>query len=143
MVNLWLYNSLGLATGRRQRGEEDHDDRVRSGAGHRLTVDGTSRGYSPVDVPFIGPEGRGGQTVTGVTAVTAVFSVIMGLVLGWCITLVVTSASVAHSQERMQRKVRYWQAETARARAEADHLAREVAAREGLPSAPGDWPQVW
>ncbi len=81
--------------------------------------------------------------MTGVTAVTAVFSVIMGLVLGWCITLVVTSASVAHSQERMQRKVRYWQAETARARAQADQLAREVAAREGLPSGPGDWPQVW
>ena len=80
--------------------------------------------------------------MTSVTAVTAVFSVIMGLVIGWCVTLIVTSASISRSQERMQRKVRFWQAETARARAEANQLAREVAAREGLPSGSDDWPRA-
>jgi hypothetical protein len=78
--------------------------------------------------------------VTAVTAATAVFSVIMGLVLGWCVTLIVTSASISHSQERMQRKVCFWQAETARARAEADRLARQATVREDLPSGPDDWP---
>ena len=82
-----------------------------------------------------GPGGRGGRAVMGVTVITAVFSIIMGLVLGWCITLIATSASVSRSQERMQRKVRYWQAETVRARAEADLLAREVDGRGGLPPA--------
>lgn len=74
----------------------------------------------------------------GVTAVTALFAIIMGFVLGWCITLMATSASISRSQERMQRKVRYWQAETVRARAEADLLAREMAGREGLPSGVDD-----
>jgi hypothetical protein len=77
-----------------------------------------------------------------VTAITALVSIGMGLVIGWCITAVVTSASISHSQERMQRKVRYWQAEAARARAEAEQLAREVSAREALPVGRDDLPQT-
>jgi hypothetical protein len=80
--------------------------------------------------------------VSPVTAVTAVVSVIMGLVVGGYITAIITSAAISHSQERMQRKVRYWQTETARARARADELAREVAAREGFPAGRDDWPKA-
>jgi hypothetical protein len=75
-------------------------------------------------------------------AVTAVVSVIMGLAAGWCITSILTSAAISHSQERMQRKVRYWQAETVRARARADQLARVAAAPEGLPAQCDDLPQA-
>jgi hypothetical protein len=77
-----------------------------------------------------------------VTAVTAVISVIMGIAIGWCISSVITSATVSHSQERMQRKVRYWLAETARARATADELARELAARQGSLPGHDDWPRT-
>ena len=76
------------------------------------------------------------------TAVMAVASITMGLVLGWWITAVIAAAVISHSQERAQRKVRYWQAETARARAIADQFAREAAARERLPSECEDSPQA-
>jgi hypothetical protein len=75
-----------------------------------------------------------------VTAVLAAASVTMGLVLGWWITAVIAAAVISYSQERAQRKVRYWQAETARARAIADRLTREAAAREKLPSECEGWP---
>jgi hypothetical protein len=42
--------------------------------------------------------------------------------------MIVVTASISFSQERMERKVRYWQAETARAEAEAERLARAVIA---------------
>ena len=52
--------------------------------------------------------------------VIAVVSFLSGTLGGWWLTMVVVTASISFSQERMERKVRYWQAETARARAEAD-----------------------
>jgi hypothetical protein len=72
--------------------------------------------------------------VTGIVVVAGVF---MGLFLGWCVTMVITLALVSRSQERMQRKVRYWQAETARAQAEADRLAG-AATQRAMPPGPGD-----
>jgi hypothetical protein len=75
-----------------------------------------------------------------VTGIGVVAGVIMGLFLGWCVTMVVTLALVSRSQERMQRKVRYWQAETARAQAEADRLAG-AATRRAMP--PGPHPDPW
>jgi hypothetical protein len=74
-----------------------------------------------------------------VTGIAVVAGVIIGLFLGWCATMVVTLALVSRSQERMQRKVRYWQAETARAQAEADRLAG-AAARRTMPSGPDHEP---
>jgi hypothetical protein len=50
--------------------------------------------------------------------------------------MVITLALVSRSQERMQRKVRYWQAETARAQAEADRLAG-AATQRVMPPGPG------
>jgi hypothetical protein len=69
-----------------------------------------------------------------VTSIFVVAGVIMGLLLGWCVTMVITLALVSRSQERMQRKVRYWQAETARAQAEADRLAGAATPRVMPPS---------
>jgi hypothetical protein len=71
-----------------------------------------------------------------VTGIVVVAGVIMGLFLGWCVTMVITLALVSRSQERMQRKVRYWQAETARAQAEADRLAG-AATQRPMPPGPG------
>lgn len=70
------------------------------------------------------------------TGIVVVAGVIMGLFLGWCVTMVITLALISRSQERMQRKVRYWQAETARAHAEADRLAG-AATQRAMPPEPG------
>jgi hypothetical protein len=78
-----------------------------------------------------------------VTGIVVVAGVIMGLFLGWCVTMVITLSMVSHSQERMQRKVRYWQAETARAQAEADRLAGAAAPRHKMPSGPDRQPWVY
>ena len=56
--------------------------------------------------------------------VIAVVSFLSGTLGGWWLTMVVVTASISFSQQRMERKVRYWQAETARARAEADRGPR-------------------
>jgi hypothetical protein len=77
-----------------------------------------------------------------VTGIVVVAGVIMGLFLGWCVTMVITLSMVSRSQERMQRKVRYWQAETARAQAEADRLAGAAAPRK-MPSGPDRQPWVY
>jgi hypothetical protein len=71
-----------------------------------------------------------------VTGIAVVGGIVLGLFIGWCVTMVVTLALISRSQERMQRKVRYWQAETARARAEADRLASAGAPRRKLPPEP-------
>ena len=47
----------------------------------------------------------------------------IGLFLGWLLTQTYAAVAMSRSQERMQRKVRYWQAETARAREAADRHA--------------------
>jgi hypothetical protein len=78
-----------------------------------------------------------------VTGIVVVAGVILGLFLGWCVTMVGTLALVSRSQERMQRKVRYWQAETARAQAEADRLAGGQAPRRGMPPGPDREPWMW
>ena len=69
-------------------------------------------------------------------------SIIMGLILGCWITMVIMAAEISLSQERMQRKVRRAQVETARARATADQFADEAAAIESLPPERADWPQA-
>ena len=69
-------------------------------------------------------------------------SIIMGLILGCWITMVIMAAEISLSQERMQRKVRRAQVETARARATTDQFADEAAAIESLPPERADWPQA-
>jgi hypothetical protein len=74
--------------------------------------------------------------------VIAVVSFLSGTLGGWWLTMVVVTASISFSQERMERKVRYWQAETARAQAEAER-ARAVTAPSRPAQRPGgDWPHA-
>ena len=71
-------------------------------------------------------------------AIMAAVIATMGVVLGWWITAVIAAAVVSRSQERTQRNVRHWQAETARAL--ADRLADETDAYDGLPPEADEWP---
>jgi hypothetical protein len=67
-------------------------------------------------------------------------SVVTGVLVGWWTTMVISSAAISYSQQRMQRKVRYWQAETVRARiqAKAARLVRD----DTSPPERRDWPQA-
>jgi len=69
-------------------------------------------------------------------------SIIMGLILGCWITMVIMAAEISFSQERMQRKVRRAQAETARVRFTADQFTDEAAVIESSPPERADWPQA-
>jgi hypothetical protein len=63
---------------------------------------------------------------------------VLGLFLGWLLTTTVVLAAISRSQDRMQRKVLYWQARTASARAEAERLTQLLEAH-GLQPKPGSW----
>jgi hypothetical protein len=63
-------------------------------------------------------------------------AIVTGLFLGWWITLTVALAAMSRSQDRMQRKVRYWQTEAGRAQAAAEQLTE--AAFEQF-TVPGKW----
>jgi hypothetical protein len=54
-------------------------------------------------------------------------ALVTGFMLGWLLRTIIVMAEISFSQERMQRKVRYWQSEAALARALARHLSRRVA----------------
>ena len=73
------------------------------------------------------------------TAGVVVAAFLTGALAGWLLALILASATMSHSQERMQRKVRYWQAETAlaRAQARAERMAREALTREDFPPGRG------
>jgi len=75
-----------------------------------------------------------------VIAAIAVASFVTAAAVGWLLTMIAASAAMSFSQERMQRKVRYWQAETAlaRAQAKAERLAREAITPGNPPPRPGD-----
>jgi hypothetical protein len=70
------------------------------------------------------------------TTLIIVAAIATGLLVGWWLTLTVAAAAMSRSQSRMQRKVRYWQAEARRAKAQAEQLSR--AALEQL-VAPEKW----
>lgn len=72
--------------------------------------------------------------VRGACAVTAalwiVAAAVIGGLLGFALTAAYAAAAMSRSQQRMERKVRYWQGEAARAREIAERLARQLAARD-------------
>lgn len=73
------------------------------------------------------------------TASLAIACLATGSIAGWVLRSVFVSAEVSRVQARMQRKVRHWQCETARARSRAEQLARQLAAHTGV--MPGE--QAW
>jgi hypothetical protein len=63
---------------------------------------------------------------------------VVGLFFGWLLTTTVVLAAMSRSQQRMQRKVLYWQARAAGARSEAERLTHLLEAHGLLPK-PGSW----
>jgi hypothetical protein len=77
------------------------------------------------------------------TALIVVAGILTGAFAGGCLAMAATFAVVSRSQERMQRKVRYWQAETTRARAGvASNLGDEEPPPDRSPP-PRREPWVW
>jgi hypothetical protein len=76
-----------------------------------------------------------------VTANLAMACLFTGFIAGWLLRSIFVMAEISRSQERMQRKVHYWQCETARARSMVAQLARQLAARTGHLPEEQDWPQ--
>ncbi len=58
---------------------------------------------------------------------------VAGFFAGWLLRTIIIMAQISHSQECMQRKVRYWQDEAALARSDARRLARQLTAITGQP----------
>jgi hypothetical protein len=73
-----------------------------------------------------------------ITATVA--AAITGMAVGWVLALITASAAMSHSQQRMQQKVRYWQAEAAlaRAQAQAERLARKAITQGDAPPGAND-----
>lgn len=59
-----------------------------------------------------------------------------GLFLGCVLTAAIAAAMISRAQERMQRKVLYWQLEAARAREDAEQLDRRLPTRDPWPEPP-------
>jgi uncharacterized membrane protein YciS (DUF1049 family) len=81
----------------------------------------------------------GTWAVTVILPMTGAF--VIGLLMGWLLTAVFAVAAISRSQERMERKVRYWQAETASARMEAERLARLMEAH-GIRPTSASWEEL-
>ena len=75
------------------------------------------------------------------TADFAMACLVTGFIAGWLLRSVFVMAELSRLQERMQRKVSYWQRETARVRSIAEQLARQLAAHTGHFPDERDWPQ--
>jgi uncharacterized membrane protein YciS (DUF1049 family) len=65
---------------------------------------------------------------------------VTGFIAGWLLRTVFVMAQISWSQERLQRKVRYWQGEAIHARAITQQLSRQLAAATGRQPEPPDWP---
>lgn len=65
-------------------------------------------------------------------ALIVVAGILTGAFAGGCLAMAATFAVVSRSQERMQSKVRYWQAETTRVRAGAQTTAQPIAQTTAL-----------
>jgi hypothetical protein len=78
------------------------------------------------------------------TALVVVAGILTGAFAGGCLAMAAAFAVMSRSQERMQRKVRYWQEETARVRSGLGDNDGERA--ESLPEQPARLhrePWVW
>ena len=66
------------------------------------------------------------------TASLAIACLATGSIAGWVLRSVFVDAESSRMQARMQRQIRRWQCETARARSRAEQLARQLAAHTGV-----------
>ena len=76
------------------------------------------------------------------TGVLALGCFVAGFAAAWILRTAFKMAEISWWQERMQRKVRYWQGEAIHARVVAESLIHEIAVVTGQPSRPPDWPRA-
>jgi hypothetical protein len=60
--------------------------------------------------------------------ILAIVGLVAGFATGWLVRTISALSAISRAQERMQRKVRYWQSEAVQARSIIDHLRRLLAA---------------
>jgi hypothetical protein len=75
------------------------------------------------------------------TSVLALGCFVTGFAAAWILRTAFKMAEISWWQERMQRKVLYWQREATHARDVAESLIRELAIVTGHAPRPPDWPQ--
>lgn len=76
------------------------------------------------------------------TEILALACFVTGFIAALLLREVAVAARISRSQERMERKVRYWMGETAHARNEAEQLESELATCTGRDPEPPDWPPL-
>ena len=67
---------------------------------------------------------------------------VSGFAVAWILRTAFKMAEMSWWQERMQRKVRYWQGEAMHARVVAESVIRELAVVTRQPPQPPDWPRA-
>jgi hypothetical protein len=74
------------------------------------------------------------------TGVLALACFVTGFAAAWLLRTIVVMAQISWSQERMQRKIRYWQGEAIHARGLAEQLVSQLAVSTGREGESPDWP---
>jgi hypothetical protein len=74
------------------------------------------------------------------TGILALACFVTGFIAAWLLRTVYVMAQISWSQERMQKKVRYWQDEAARAHDRAARLVGQLAASGSQAHESADWP---
>lgn len=76
------------------------------------------------------------------TGVLALGCFVAGFAAAWILRTAFKMAEISWWQERMHRKVCYWQRQAIHARAVAESLIHELAVITGQPPRRPDWPQT-
>jgi len=74
------------------------------------------------------------------TAILALGCLAVGFIAGLLLRTGYVMTQISWSQERMERRVRYWQIEAFQAQADAEDARRQLAAVAGSNPQPADWP---
>jgi hypothetical protein len=74
------------------------------------------------------------------TGMLALACFVTGFIVAWLLRTGWVMAQTNWAQERMERKVRYWQGEAIHARSVAENLLRQLEVITGRPAEPTDWP---
>jgi uncharacterized membrane protein YciS (DUF1049 family) len=74
------------------------------------------------------------------TGILALSCFATGFIAGWLLRTGFVMTQISWSQERMERRVRYWQGEAIQARAIAERALRQLAAGTSRDPEPTDWP---
>jgi hypothetical protein len=95
---------------------------------------GKYRNLHPAEVL---PGSTKARAMTGILALSCFAT---GFIAGWLLRTGFVMTQISWSQERMERRVRYWQGEAIQARAIAERALRQLAAGTSRDPEPTDWP---